>query len=101
VIVEVTTRGRFYAFEERLRGRGFQEDQESGVICRWRHRDSGLILDAMAADPAILGFDNRWQGEALPFAADRELPSGVHIRAVPPPVYLLATKLEAFKGRTG
>jgi hypothetical protein len=98
VIVEVTTRGRFHAFEERLRKRGFKEDQESGVICRWQHRDSGVILDAMPANASILGFENRWQAEALPFAVERELPSGAWIRAVPPP-YLLATKLEAFKGR--
>jgi hypothetical protein len=98
VIVEVTTRGGFYAFEERLRERGFQEDQESGVICRWRHRDSGLILDAMPAEASILGFENRWQAEALPFAQECELPTGSRIRAVPP-AYLLATKLEAFKGR--
>lgn len=71
---------------------------ESGVICRWQHRQSGLILDAMPANASILGFENRWQAEALPFAAERELPSGAWIRAVPPP-YLLATKLEAFKGR--
>jgi predicted nucleotidyltransferase len=41
---------------------------------------------------------NRWQAEALPHAIERELPSGARIRAVSPP-YLLATKLEAFKGR--
>jgi hypothetical protein len=98
VVVEVTTRGGFYAFEGRLRERGFKEDQESGIICRWQHRDTGLILDAMPADASILGFENRWQAEALPFAAERELPSGSRIRAIPPP-YLLATKLEAFKGR--
>jgi hypothetical protein len=98
VIVEVTTRGGFYAFEGRLRERGFREDQESGVICRWQHRDTGLTLDAMPAEASVLGFENRWQAEALPFAKECELPTGRRIRAVPPP-YLLATKLEAFKGR--
>lgn len=98
VIVEVTTRAGFHEFEERLRGIRFAEDQESGVICRWRHRDSGLILDAMPADASLLGFVNRWQAGALPHAVRRELPSGAVIRAVPPP-YLLATKLEAFRGR--
>lgn len=62
VIVEVTTRGGFHAFEGRLRERGFREDQESGVICRWQHRDSGLILDAMPADASILGFQNPMAG---------------------------------------
>jgi nucleotidyltransferase AbiEii toxin of type IV toxin-antitoxin system len=98
VIVEVTTRLAFHEFEARLRERRFIEDQESGVICRRRHDPSGLILDAMPARAEILGFENRWQAEALPHAVERELPSGVTIRAVSPP-YLLATKLEAFKGR--
>ena len=97
VVVEVATRTAFYHFEDRLRSRGFTEDQEDGVICRWRH-PGGLILDAMPADPTILGFSNRWQGAAIPHAMARELPSGTVIRAMPPP-YLLATKLEAFNRR--
>src|SRR5947207_12600917 len=52
----------------------------------------------MPARAGILGFENPWQAEALPHAVERELPSGARIRAVSPP-YLLATKLEAFKGR--
>jgi len=98
VIVEVVTRGAFYDFERRLRDRRFAEDQESGVICRWRHAATGLILDAMPANANILGFENRWQAAALPHAIARELPSGAAIRAVSPP-YLLATKLEAFASR--
>jgi hypothetical protein len=98
VVVEVTTRSAFYAFEERLRSLRFKEDQADGIICRWRHRDTGLILDAMPSDPNILGFANRWQAAAIPHAIERELPSGAKIRAAPP-AYLLATKIEAFKAR--
>jgi hypothetical protein len=98
VVVEVTTRRACHAFESRLRTRGFREDQLDGIICRWRHPATGLILDAMPAEAGILGFENRWQGAALPHALDRSLPSGAVIRAVSPP-YLLATKVEAFKGR--
>src|ERR1019366_1134546 len=72
VVVEGTSRAAFHAFEERLRSLGFKEDQEDGIICRWRHRDNDLILDAMPADAAILGTR---------------------------PDYLLATKIEAFNGR--
>lgn len=98
VIVEATSRWRFAAFEQRLRQRGFSEDRESGTICRWLHRDSELVLDAMPTDASILGFANRWQREAIPHALARELPSGARIAAVSPP-FLLATKLEAFAGR--
>ena len=97
VVVEVATRSAFHDFEARLRERRFAEDWEDGVICRWGHL-SGLILDAMPSQPGILGFENRWQGAAIPHAIERDLPSGARIRAASPP-YLLATKLEAFKGR--
>ena len=95
VIVEVATRPRYYEFEERLRNAGFRD--EGTVICRWIHK-SGLVLDAMPTDAAMLGFTNRWQAESFRHAVERELPSGARIRAVPPP-FLVATKIEAFLGR--
>ena len=98
VVVEVATRSSFYEFEERLRALRFREDHEDGVICRWSHIDSELILDAMPADPAILGFVNHWQGAAIPYAVERTLSSGAKIRAAPA-AHLLAMKIEAFKGR--
>jgi len=52
----------------------------------------------MPSEPGILGFAEGWQSAAIPHAVGRELPSGARIRAVSPP-YLLADKLEAFKGR--
>lgn len=85
-------------FTGRMRERGLSEDAGSPVICRWRHAATGLVLDAMPADPSILGFANRWQAATLPHAARRTLPSGAEIRAATPP-YLIATKLEAFSGR--
>jgi len=98
VVVEVTSRSDFHDFEARLRDADFGEDQQSRVICRWRHRKTGLILDAMPSRADILGFDNEWQAAALPHAIWVELPSGARIRAATP-VYMLAMKLEAFKGR--
>jgi hypothetical protein len=47
VIVEVTSRSAYYRFEERLRALGFVNDDEDGVICRFRHQGQGLILDVM------------------------------------------------------
>jgi hypothetical protein len=102
VVIEVATLADFHYFEGRLRARGFWEDRESGVICRWRHPSEAqgepLILDAMPAEARMLGFTNKWQAAAIPRAARRELPSGRVIRVITPP-YLVATKLEAFKGR--
>jgi predicted nucleotidyltransferase len=101
VIIEVTSRLAWHRFEGRLRKIGFREDRESGVICRWRHRDDpDLILDAMPARAELMGFANRWQEAALPHAVSRALPGSTMIRAVSPP-YLVATKLEAFASRGG
>ena len=96
VIVEVATRNAYYRFEDRMRAHGFRD--EGNVLCRWIHERNGLILDAMPTDAELLGFENRWQREAFPHAVERELPSGASIGAVPP-AFLLATKIEAFRGR--
>lgn len=98
VVVEVTTQQDYYRLEERLRGLGFENDQESGVVCRFKRPDSDLVLDVMPTEASILGFENRWQAEAFSYADEVALPKGQIIRALPPP-YLLATKLEAFQSR--
>ena len=98
VVVDVASRLGYERFSERMRAQGFAEDSESAVICRWRHARSGLLLDAMPVNPAILALENRWQAAAVPHAMKRRLPSGAVIRAATPP-YLLATKLEAFADR--
>lgn len=98
VIVEVTTRLDYYRFEEKVRRAGFQNDDRSRVICRFRHPESGLLLDVMPTEASILGFENRWQKEAFAHAVDASLPSGGKIRAIPP-AFLLGTKLEAFATR--
>lgn len=98
VIVEVGSRVEYYSFGERLRERGFEEDSDRALMCAWRHRPSGLLLDVMPTDEAILGFSNDWYASALAEAARRTLPSGAEIRAVTPP-FLLATKIAAFRGR--
>lgn len=97
-MVEVATRGAYYRFEDRLREVGFSNDEDDGVICRFRHREPDLVLDAMPPDTSILGFENRWQAASLPHAIERTLPSGRAIAVISPP-YLLATKLEAFRSR--
>ncbi|MGV1050235.1 MAG: nucleotidyl transferase AbiEii/AbiGii toxin family protein [Solirubrobacterales bacterium] len=98
VIVEITTRRDYYRFESRLREAGFQNHEEDGVICRFKQPDADLLLDVMPTEASILGFENRWQKEAFPRAVPFVLPSGGRIQVVPP-VYLLATKLEAFCSR--
>jgi len=98
VIVEVGSRIEYYSLGERLRDLGFEEDPDRALLCAWRHRPSGLLLDVMPTEESILGFSNDWYEEALREATRKELPSGATIRAVTPP-FLLATKVAAFRGR--
>ncbi len=97
VITEVTTVRDYYQLSERLRQRGFAEDQSEGApVCRWKLEST--ILDVMPTKPDLLGFGNQWYEPAMASAKSVELPSGKSIRMVPAP-YFLATKLEAFDGR--
>jgi hypothetical protein len=98
VIVEVVSLVGYYQLGEELRQRDFGENPDAKQICAWMHQPSGLPVDVMPTDEAILGFSNRWYSDALCVAANVALPSGTVIRAVTPP-YLLATKLGAFRGR--
>jgi hypothetical protein len=94
VIVDVTTRTEHYKMEETLRGLGFQNDQS--VICRYTA--DGYILDVMPTDTKILGFTNQWYAGAVKNPQRIILSDELEILVVTP-IYLLATKIEAFLGR--
>jgi predicted nucleotidyltransferase len=98
VICNVASYGEYQLLAERLRERGLHEAADEPVICRWRHRESGLAIDVMPTSEKVLGFSNRWYDLAIETAVERELGSGVGIRAVSPPV-VIATKLAAWRGR--
>lgn len=95
VVVEVATYAEFISqVDERLRQLGFVNDQESGVICRYKVR--GLIVDIMPTDSSILGFTNRWYADGVTESIVYQLDERQVIRIFSPP-YFVATKLEAFK----
>ena len=98
IAVEVTTLARYEAFQKRLRALEFSEDIYSGVICRWRHVERGIVLDAVPVNERLAGISGGWLAEAVADPADVVLPSGALIRAVRPP-WLVVTKLEAFFDR--
>jgi predicted nucleotidyltransferase len=100
VICDVTSYVQYQALAERLRERGLEEAMDEPVICRWRHRESGLAIDVMPTSEEVLGFSNPWYEVGIATAVESELPSGKRIRAVAPPV-VVATKLAAWLGRGG
>ncbi len=93
-------RAGFHRIEEQVAARGFTRDMDSAVICRWVHRESGILFDLMPVDPAVLGFSNRWYPYAMATANPVMLADGLSIRMVTA-VAFVATKLEAFASRGG
>lgn len=91
-------RAMFHRIEAAVAERGFARDVQSDVICRWIHKDSGVLFDLMPVQPEVLGFTNRWYPYAVETAESVELPPGLNIRLVSA-VGFIATKLEAFAGR--
>jgi len=83
-------------FQKRIRERGFKESMEDDINCRMRL--NGLIVDFMPDDEKILGYSNRWYSKALESAEKYELEKGLIIKLITP-VFFIATKLEAYKGR--
>ena len=100
LIVHVMGYPGFYALQQALRAKGFKDmppdPEESAPVCAMKLGD--LRVDFMPDDPQVLGFGNRWYGDALKTAMPYKLSDDLSIRLVNPS-YFLATKLEAYKGR--
>lgn len=91
-------RVQFHRIEKRVMAAGFHRDMDDGVICRWVHRDSGVLFDLMPVEPEVLGFSNPWYRYAVDSAEWMDLGNGIGIRRVSA-VAFVATKLEAFRSR--
>lgn len=97
-IIELVGKARYYALEGELRALGFRNpiDEEKPVLCRWKFR--GIKVDVMPTDASVLGFGNRWYQDGMAHAEEFRLPNGNRVSVFSAP-YLIASKLEAFKGR--
>lgn len=91
-------RAQFHRIEARVMAAGFTRDMEEVVICRWVHRDSGVLFDLMPVQSEVLGFSNPWYRYAVESAEWVDLGRGLGIRRVNA-VAFVATKLEAFRSR--
>lgn len=90
----------FYELQERLKQRGFTipmaEPGDDLPICAMQL--GVLRVDFMPDDEEVLGFTSRWYKAAMQTASEHQLTPEITIQLVAP-VYFLATKLEAYKGR--
>lgn len=98
ILVELVNYQGYADVEEQLRKKGFENDIESGVICRYKVQ--GITVDIMPTSDAALGFTNKWYPEAFANAQKKLIDEMVTVNIFQP-VYFLATKLEAFKDRGG
>lgn len=95
IIVEIWARKDYFEIDEKLRKLGFINDQESGIICRYKI--DGLVVDVMPTQSDILGFTNKWYQPGFENSISYNL-SESEIKIFSP-AYFLASKLEAFIGR--
>ena len=96
-VIELATYGSLQDFEQMLRDRKFVNDIESGVICRWKY--NGEIVDIMPDRDSILGFTNRWYRPGFQHRAEVRVDDmTIYIL---PPLYYVATKIEAVRNRGG
>ncbi len=100
LIVHVMGYGGFNQLQEQLKKQGFSisspDPDETFPICAMKLEE--LRVDFMPDDESVLGFSNRWYKAAMETATSYELTEILTINLVSP-VYFIATKLEAFKGR--
>lgn len=97
-VVEVKTYGSMHVFENLLRERKFVNDIESGVICRWKY--DGETVDVMPDDEDILGFTNEWYRPGFQHRIPIQTSEDITVYILPP-LYYIASKIEAIRGRGG
>ncbi|MFG1487737.1 hypothetical protein ABMA58_00635 [Oceanospirillum sp. HFRX-1_2] len=103
LIIHVIGYNGFDKLQRQLQVNGFKNampepEDENEPICAMKLGQ--LRVDFMPDDEAVLGFTNRWYRAALENSESYALTAELVIRLVDP-VYFIATKLEAWKGRGG
>ncbi len=96
IVVELASYSGFAAIEDQLRKKGFVNDADSHIICRYKI--NGIIVDVMPTEENILGFNNQWYPEGFRNAIEYTLPGNEKIKIFSS-VYFLASKFDAFCDR--
>ncbi len=96
ILVELLNYHGYTEIEEKLRAKGFVNDTESRVICRYKIH--GIIVDVMPTSTDVLGFANRWYPEGFSSAIEKAIEEELTVKIFRPE-YFIATKLEAYNNR--
>jgi predicted nucleotidyltransferase len=106
VVIELASYADYALLDEKLRKKGFQNEQSAGVICRYTMPGilldimQSIVVDVMPTRPEILGFSNRWYVTGFQNSVSYILDADTSIRIFALP-YFIASKLEAVIGRGG
>ncbi|MCU0373113.1 MAG: hypothetical protein MUE56_07710 [Ignavibacteria bacterium] len=96
-VVETVHLSDYNRFENKLRSIGFKNDTGANApMCRYIYK--GVKVDFIPTKENILGFQNKWYPDGFKYAVNYEYPGGINIKIFPP-VYFLASKLDAFRDR--
>ena len=90
VVVELASYMDYSKLDEQLRSIGFQNDIESGVICRYKVQ--GIIVDIMPTNPSVLGFSNIWYPDGFKNAMDVKIDDEVIIKIFSPAYFIADRK---------
>lgn len=96
VVVELTTYKAFAQIEDKLRQKGFENDLDSKIICRYSIK--GITVDVMPTDGTVLGFRNQWYPDGFRNAIEFSINETDKIRIFSA-VYFLASKINAYNDR--
>lgn len=96
IVVEIASYADYAEIEIRLRKKGFVNDIESKVICRYKV--AGIVVDVLPTEENVLGFKNRWYAEGFRNAIDYSIAENETIKIFSS-IYFLSSKLDAFNDR--
>jgi hypothetical protein len=95
-IVNTKDYSEFHAFEMNVQKLGFERDTKDRINCTWRFET--IVVDFMPGNQIAGYINNKWYQAAMEHAEKLELNSGKTVKIISP-IYLMATKLEAFHSR--
>ncbi|MBL7728296.1 MAG: nucleotidyl transferase AbiEii/AbiGii toxin family protein [Dinghuibacter sp.] len=96
IIMEILNYNDRITLENRLRTIGFEHDIASGIICRYIYQH--IVVDVLPTNDSLAGFHNKWYPAGFQNAILHCIDEHCCINILSP-VYFIAAKLEAFKGR--
>lgn len=96
IVVAISTRAGFSAFEEKIRQLGFQNVADSKFIGRYKINE--IMVDVMPIEENVLGFSNKWYKEGIENSFLYQIDNEVSIRLMPFH-YFIASKIEAHNSR--